>query len=197
MFRLIILGLCLTLAPGTASAEDIGGTVRETHGSKASIVIPFELLPNAGDKVSFFSVDPATKAEVQVGTGSVGVVSPDAVVEVTIENATGEITKDHTVRIHSPAPVKSAAPVKQASPAVATPPLAAGEGAATLAADALRSFARALSGTSTSRPMEPFLLQAFTMGESASGMLRPESLSPNSKPMRALFFRSLFLQMGP
>jgi WD40 repeat protein len=141
MFRLIILGLCLTLAPGTASAEDIGGTVRETHGSKASIVIPFELLPNAGDKVSFFSVDPATKAEVQVGTGSVGVVSPDAVVEVTIENSTGEITKDHVVRIHSPAPVKSAAPVKQASPAAATPPLAAGEGAAaTLAADTLRSF---------------------------------------------------------
>jgi WD40 repeat protein len=137
MLRVALLGLGLLVSLGSAGAAEIEGTVREASGGKASIVIPFDVLPNVGDKVDFFSLAPGTTDEVPLGSGSVSSVSPDAVLEVKIEQAISEISKDNLVRIHTEATAKPGA----VPSAVAPPAPIPGGGAPTVVAGGdLRSF---------------------------------------------------------
>lgn len=109
MIRLcLFFGLALWLAATAALAVDIEGTVRDASGGIATIVTQSELLPNVGDKVDIFFKIPGTNDEVSVGTGSVSAIGQDAI-QVKIEQATGEVSRDHLVRMHSDKPIKRAA----------------------------------------------------------------------------------------
>jgi hypothetical protein len=116
----LFFGLGLLLAASEARAVEIEGTVREASGGTATVVTQSELLPNVGDKVDIFFKIPGTNDEVSVGTGSVAAVSQEAI-QVKINTATGEVSKDHLARMHSDKPIKRAA----APPATPAPSTAA------------------------------------------------------------------------
>jgi Flp pilus assembly protein TadD len=96
------------LAGGSALAVDLAGTVRQADGETAEVVLASDLIPAVGDKLDIFFKLPGGDDEILVGDGSVTAIGADSV-KVKIERATGTVTKDHLVKIHSASPQKRVA----------------------------------------------------------------------------------------
>lgn len=173
MARLLFM-FGLLFAAIDALAVDIEGTVRDARGGTATVVTQSDLLPNVGDKVDIFFKIPGTNDEVSVATGSVTGVSQDAI-QVKIEKATGEVSKDHLARIHSDKPTKrAAAPAPAAPPVTATaPPPTKEPPAGQKAGEKAVSFDQLVPG-----PLSPDAFASiglrFMREQGAPGVFKPE-----------------------
>jgi hypothetical protein len=114
---MVIFSACtLTLLATPAIAVEINGTVREASGNTATIVTESNLVPAVGDKVEVFFKMAGADIDISVGTGRVTEVSADSI-KVSIEQTTGEVTRDQLVRIHSDDPTTRAVSPVEATPA--------------------------------------------------------------------------------
>ncbi|HEX2747189.1 MAG TPA: tetratricopeptide repeat protein [Verrucomicrobiales bacterium] len=105
----IVRWLCLVFpAAASAGAAELTGKIQRSTGETADISLTSDLVPSVGDKVEIFFKIPGGDDEVVVGTGAVTVVGSDTV-KVKISQATGTVTKDQLVKIHSANPQKRAA----------------------------------------------------------------------------------------
>jgi Tfp pilus assembly protein PilF len=118
--RLILLALVATTS---SRAAEITGTVREVSGDTVTVVVDGNLVPALGDKAEIFFKFSGGDDEVAVAAGSVA-GEEAGTVKVKIQEATGEVRKDHLARFTSgnpkPKSVKPSPPTPTESPPVAT-----------------------------------------------------------------------------
>lgn len=109
--RRLALLICamLTLGMEQICAIEITGTVRAVNGEAVTVAMTGDSVPDPGDKAEIFFKLDGVEGDVSVATGSVVKVNGNSV-EVRIEKATGEVVKDHLVRIDSANPKKPPAP---------------------------------------------------------------------------------------
>lgn len=80
-----------------AVAEGTGGIVREVNNGIASVDFAGPA-PSVGDKVQFFFEMEGLNEEISVAEGTVTAVEEGGHLKVKIENATGDVAKDHLAR---------------------------------------------------------------------------------------------------
>jgi tetratricopeptide (TPR) repeat protein len=110
----------LALASGRIHAAEITATVRATSGTTATVAIEGPMVPSVGDKAEIFFKIPGADEPISVATGKVEKVEGDSV-QITIENATGEVEKGHLARISSEKPQKRSAIVQTPPSSASTP----------------------------------------------------------------------------
>jgi outer membrane protein len=115
--------LLLLIGAVNLRAVELRGTVQQSAGNRASVALEGDALPVAGDKAEIFFKLPGTDEDISVATARVEKIEGDSV-QLTIENATGEVAKDQLVRITSANPQKRGA-VTPATKSSATPATAA------------------------------------------------------------------------
>jgi Skp family chaperone for outer membrane proteins len=117
------IGLVFLTLAGASSllAAEITGKVRDATADSATVVIDGDALPAVGDRAEIFFKIPGVDEEVSVASGSVLKVDGESI-QIKIEKATGDVAKDHLVRIISDKPQKPAAAQPTVSPRPTQPP---------------------------------------------------------------------------
>lgn len=92
-----------TVLVSSLGAAEISGTISALNGGIVTVAPQGDLAPNVGDKAKVFFKLPGFEDEIAVATGQVSEVEGDSI-QIKIENATGQIARDHLVRITSDKP---------------------------------------------------------------------------------------------
>lgn len=107
--RIATLALLLVTAR-VAAMEGAGGIVRAVNGGIASVDFAGPS-PKVGDKAEFFFEMDGVEGVVTVATGTVLSLDGKGSMKIKIEQATGEVAKDHLVRFAKPGAEPTASPM--------------------------------------------------------------------------------------
>ncbi len=131
--HLLLLIFALALAGRLATAEETGGIVRSVTGETVTVETAGPT-PQVGDAVEFFFQVPDVNDPISVATGRVTAVESAGSVKVKIENATGEVAKDHLARFKGGGPTAARPADSPSLPAVTQSPAGKPSGGADEAA---------------------------------------------------------------